>query len=381
MNSLVAISDVKIKKRFRQNPGDLKSLKTDITKQGLLQPIVIDVNHILVAGWRRLLSCKELNWKNISCTVIDPNIDVKSCEISENTERINFTISEIAAIAEYIKKTRIGHRPKKGANLAPFSKGKTRDIVAKLADISPAQAQKIIDLGVAAKNEPEKFKSLLDDIDSKKKSVDTAYQSLQTQTRKPTTAKIPKGQWNVFEFDFPWGYRNENIGRDGGAAANRKYPTMPPKDILEKQVPQFKKIIAKDAVIFMWVTTPLLNEIIQLGILEELGFTYKTMITWHKKIPKWFFGGKALGFWFNVETEHCLVGVKGNVKPFRSNLPNFIETEILPHSQKPDEFRILFEESTKFIPGRKLFEGFARRPRKNWTGYGNQLQKEEHKTV
>jgi N6-adenosine-specific RNA methylase IME4 len=145
---------------------------------------------------------------------------------------------------------------------------------------------------------------------------------------------------------------------------------------LEKYVPQFKKIIADDAVLFMWVTTPLINEIIQLRILEELGFSYKTMISWHKLIPKKIFGGKGMGYWFRGEMEHCMVGIKGNIKPFRCELPNFIEAPLTKDSEKPIQFKELFEESTKNIPNRKFFEGYARRLRMNWTGFGNQFQLE-----
>ena len=121
MKHSISISEVKIKERFRKDIDDLESLKNDIAKQSLLQPIVIDTNKVLVAGLRRLKSCEELGWKNIPCTMIDlKNLDPRSCEISENTERKNFTISEIISIAEYVKKTRIGHRPKKDVKLTPF---------------------------------------------------------------------------------------------------------------------------------------------------------------------------------------------------------------------------------------------------------------------
>ena len=374
MKHSIAISEIKIKERFRKDIDDRKSLTNDIAKQGLLQPILISTDKILVAGFRRLKSCEELGWKNIPYTMIDlKNLDPRSCEISENTERINFRISDIMGITEYVEKTRIGHRPKKGSNLLPFPTGKTSDIVAKLAGISAGQALKIIAISKAVKKAPKKYKSLLDDIDSKKKSINTVHQKLQIETRKPSKVKIPKGQWNVFEFDWPMGYKNQSIGMSGTAGAKIQYEVVPPIEILEIEIPKFKKIIAKNAVVFMWVTVPLLNEVIQLRILETLGFSYKTMISWHKLIPKNIFGGKGLGYWFTGEMEHCIVGVRGEIDPFRCRLPNFIEAPITKHSEKPVQFKELFEEATKNIPHRKMFEGYARRKREGWTGFGNQL--------
>lgn len=297
MNRLITISEIIVNERFRKKVDDIKSLKNDIIEKGLLQHIVIDTNNVLVAGFRRLKACKELGWKKIPCIIIDPTkVDTKLCEISENTERENFAISDIVDIAKYVEKTRIGHRPKKGAKLAPFSTGKTRDIVAQLTGISTGQAGKIIDISKTVKKAPKKYKQLLEDLDSKKKSVNTVHQKLQIQSRKPTIVKIPKGQWNVLEFDFPWGYENQSIGITGTAGAKNQYPTLAPKLILEQEVPKFKKIIAKNSVAFMWVPVPLLYEIVQLQILERLGFTYKTMISWHKLIPKNIFGGRGLGY-------------------------------------------------------------------------------------
>jgi len=378
MSQLVAISQIKKKKRLRKNLDDLKSLKKDIAINGLLQPIVIDTDNVLVAGLRRLKSCQQLNWKNIPCTVIDPNkVDVKSCEISENTERLDFASSDIRSIYKHVEKTRIGHRPKKaeekGSKLPPFPKGKTHEIVSKLVGVSPTQVQKINDIGIAAEENPEKYKSLLEDVDSKKKSVNTAHQILKFDQIEFTDVKIPKGQYNVIEIDFPWAYKDA-AGSKHRAESKLRYKTEPPETILQKRVPEFKKKIVKDAVIFMWVTTPLLNEIIQLKILESLGFQYKTMITWKKIIPKNIFGGNAMGHWFQTVTEHCLVGRRGDIKPFHCNLPNIIESEITKDSEKPIAFKELFEEATKNIPNRQMFEGYARRERKGWTGFGNQLQ-------
>ena len=64
------ISDIKIGKRFRKDMGDLTSLKNSIKELGLLQPIVIDENNNLIAGFRRLQACKELGKIDIDVKII-----------------------------------------------------------------------------------------------------------------------------------------------------------------------------------------------------------------------------------------------------------------------------------------------------------------------
>ena len=46
--------------RIRRDQGNLAALKASISRLGLLNPIVIDEEYRLVAGYRRLLACRAL---------------------------------------------------------------------------------------------------------------------------------------------------------------------------------------------------------------------------------------------------------------------------------------------------------------------------------
>ena len=60
----VRIDDIKVRKRIRKSVGDLSSLMESMRKYGLLQPIVIDSENTLLAGYRRLEAARQLLWKN-----------------------------------------------------------------------------------------------------------------------------------------------------------------------------------------------------------------------------------------------------------------------------------------------------------------------------
>ena len=69
----------------------ITNLSNSINQHGLIQPIVVRTldNHFeIVAGCRRYLACKSLNWKKIPCHIVHLN-DIQTFEISlvENIQR------------------------------------------------------------------------------------------------------------------------------------------------------------------------------------------------------------------------------------------------------------------------------------------------------
>ncbi|WMW25158.1 MT-A70 family methyltransferase [Methanolobus sediminis] len=159
--------------------------------------------------------------------------------------------------------------------------------------------------------------------------------------------------------DPPWSYKDKS-GRDYKHGAAEKYDTMSLEDICNMPI---QDIADKDCALFMWATTPLLPEAFK--VLEAWGFKYKTTIYWRKIMSL------GMGYWFRGQVEVCLVAIKGNVKAFRSQRPNFIETKARKHSQKPDQLYGLIEE-LEISPKIELF---ARERREGWDAWGNELPK------
>ena len=142
-----------------------------------------------------------------------------------------------------------------------------------------------------------------------------------------------------------------------------KYPTMTTLDICAMRVPAIS--CSQGSVLFLWATTPLLPDAFQ--VMQSWGFKYKTTIYWRKIMSL------GMGFWFRGQVEVCLMGIRGDVKAFRCQKPNFIQSKVRAHSQKPEELWNLIEpelDKYKLSPRIELFCRGS--PRTGWDGWGNE---------
>lgn len=172
--------------------------------------------------------------------------------------------------------------------------------------------------------------------------------------------KLPNKKYKLIYVDPPWEYRNKNTGGSNIiSGASAKYPTMSLEEI--KNIP-ISNIAMDDSCIFIWATTPLLPEAIE--VLKSWGYTYKTSIYWNKI-------SLGMGFWFRGQVEICLFGIRGNIKTFRCQHANFIESKTNKHSQKPYEMYTILE-SLNLNPKIELF---ARDKREGWDVFGNETIK------
>ena len=94
---LIAIKDIKIKKRVRRDLGDLENLKDSLRTYGLLNPITLNSRYELIAGERRLTAAMQLGWTTIQANIIDNLTEVEQLEmeIEENNQRKEFTEAEL----------------------------------------------------------------------------------------------------------------------------------------------------------------------------------------------------------------------------------------------------------------------------------------------
>lgn len=191
--------------------------------------------------------------------------------------------------------------------------------------------------------------------------------------------EFPKGKYNVIYVDMPWKYNNKKTGGNHKSGATQKYNTIPTGTLRFELTILINNIAAKDAVIFFWMTSPMEKE--QTTVFDSLDFTPKTKVYWHKtgevfvdkkeKSHYYKEGRLGMGFWVRHQVEFMMMGIKGQVKAFRSARRNLIESPVLAHSEKPAEFRELIDEITSSMGKRKKIELFARSHVKGWKSWGD----------
>lgn len=171
--------------------------------------------------------------------------------------------------------------------------------------------------------------------------------------------------FNIILADPAWSYKDKcHAGQRG---ASYKYDVTDTESICRIPV---SSIAAKDCVLFMWSTMPMLPDALQ--VMEAWGFKYKTVaFVWvksNKKSDTDFFG---MGNWTRANAEACLLGVKGKPKRINASIRQVIRRPILSHSEKPPEVRDRIIQLMGDLPRVELF---ARTKTPGWSVWGNEIE-------
>ncbi len=176
---------------------------------------------------------------------------------------------------------------------------------------------------------------------------------------------LPEDTFDIIYADPPWDYKGQlqHAGpgsRDTGGAV-RHYPTVRLEDL--KRLPVWD-VAAKDCLLFMWATSPHLDQAIDLG--KTWGFSWATIaFVWDKVRVN-------PGFYTLSQYELCLVFKKGKIPTPRGarNVRQSVVAQRKAHSAKPDEVRRRID---RMFPQTKKIELFARQELNGtWTAWGLQ---------
>lgn len=187
----------------------------------------------------------------------------------------------------------------------------------------------------------------------------------------------PAGGFDVIYCDPPWPMAT-NSATKPGRNVRRHYPTMPLADIAAMPV---RDIVARDAVLFMWITGPFLVLGAHIPIMKAWGFTPSASgfvwIKTNKRAPAEAFTERDLfmggGFTTRKNAEFCLIGKRGRSLRGDAGVPEVIIAPVMEHSRKPAEARARIERYVG--PGRQKLELFAREQSPGWTAWGNEVDK------
>lgn len=170
-------------------------------------------------------------------------------------------------------------------------------------------------------------------------------------------APMPKGKYKVFYADPPWKYGDQLTENYG--ATRFHYPNMSIQELCAMPI---EEMATQNAVLFLWVTSPLLEECFP--VIKAWGFKYKASFVWDKVKHN-------MGHYNSVRHEFLLICTRGSCTPEVSKLFDSVQSiERTQHSEKPEQFRKIIDT---LYPSGKRIELFARNEVKGWDHHGNQL--------
>ena len=185
------------------------------------------------------------------------------------------------------------------------------------------------------------------------------------QKIKDSNPSTPDGIYQVIYADPPWSYNDKMNDRGSGGfgvpgGASFHYPTM---SILELCELKIDKLADKNSVLFLWTTSPLLEETFL--VINAWGFNYKTSFVWDKVKHN-------MGHYNSVRHEFLLICTKGSCTPQNIKLFDSVQTieKTNKHSEKPEEFRNIINT---LYPQTKKIELFSRKKVEGWDVWGNQV--------
>lgn len=171
-------------------------------------------------------------------------------------------------------------------------------------------------------------------------------------------------EYSVILADPPWKYDDRSSA--GKRGADYKYSTMSMRDLRQMRV---KALAAEDCALFMWATSPLMPEAIDL--MRAWGFKYKNIaFVWMKTNKK-----SGTPFWGMGNTtrsccEFVLFGLRGKVPRVSAGVHSVVMDPVGKHSAKPDSVRDRIVELYGDVP---RLEIFARSRCEGWDQTGLEI--------
>jgi N6-adenosine-specific RNA methylase IME4/ParB-like chromosome segregation protein Spo0J len=339
------------------------ALRDDIEARDIQDPLHITPKGVVVDGHERLRAARELKFAEVPVLVLEPDEDPVDHMLAAALLRRDLNVAQRAMLALELgvyRERRAEGVTRKRANLrhagvdvagAPH-RGRSRDLAAKIAGVSPRTIQNAIticekapDLHVAARAGRLSIAQALAEIDKRANHA---------EIRK--APPLPNDPVELIYADPPW--QSANPGSRW--SPEHHYPTMPQDEIKRLPVPA-----AEDAVLFLWAVSALLPEAIE--VMRAWGFEYRSNIVWDKL-------SIGLGVWVRHEHELLLIGRRGKYSPPEESLRirSIVRARRGRHSEKPKRFYELIEQ---MYPHADKLELFARgKPRAGWAAWGNETE-------
>lgn len=379
----------------KMTDGEYLTLKASIRAKGFdaQKPIELFEDQIL-DGRHRYLACKEESVipTFVTLTDIDPFDYVRTIHQARrswvNQEQKALVIEELLEKSDAWQATQ--QRIKDEANRKRSEAAKEQHAVSnpRTGEVKPVlvepqleappndpkqskkfAAEKAKQIGVcrSAAERAATIRTARPDLAEKVKAGDMKPGEALRQIKKEQVAhkvgELPQGKYRVFYADPPWSYGDKcDAGGVQSGGAEKHYPSMTISELAALPVADRS---ADDAVLFLWVTSPLLPDGLKLA--TQWGFSYKSAFIWDKVRHN-------MGHYNSVRHELLLICVKGSCTPDVQQLFDSVQSieKTDKHSEKPEEFRNIIDTLYPHGPRIEMFRR-GEAPQ-GWTVWGNEAE-------
>lgn len=318
-------------------------LEESIKSEGCREPIIV-WDDIIVDGHNRYEICQKYN---IPFKVLKKDFqseeDAKEWIILNQLGRRNSSVYDKSILAINLEDVFKEQKPV----------GKTRDKIAKLVGVSGKIIDKVKRIEECAAPE------IKEKLRQGELTINKAHNYIKRKEIRAEKLKVepPKGKYRIIYADPPWSYGDKRDGKTTGAEDH--YPCMSIDELCAMPI---RDLTEKDAVLFLWGTSPLLEDAFK--VVSAWGFKYKTSFVWDKVKHN-------MGHYNSVRHEFLLICTKGSCLPDVTKLHDSVVTiERTKHSSKPEVFRDIIDE---IYPHGNRIELFARESAKEgWDVWGNE---------
>lgn len=352
-----------------------QSLKESIVEKGVLVPVEYDEEGNILDGHHRVKICRELGiteWPRFVRAGLSEEEKLNHARVlnlarrhltKEQREKIwldlrksGMTLQAIADADGAVDVSTI----KRNLDKSAFANAKAEPPVKTIGMDGKAYPTKYKPRTVYLSQETVKKAQALPDkqqqavLSGGMKPMEAAREAKIEEVSK--AVNLPDAKYRIILADPPWSYGNTQPDYHGEQRDH--YPVMSLKDICSLGI---KEITHQDAVLFLWVTSPILAESFE--VIKAWGFEYKASFVWDKIKHN-------MGHYNSVRHEFLLVCTKGSCQPdVRRLFDSVITEERTEHSRKPE---IVYNIIETLYPNGKKIELFARGGRNGWDKFGHQ---------
>ena len=358
------LSDIKIDKEFSSLIPPLSEEERHLLEQSIIDhggardPLVVWSGEpaTLIDGHNRFEICDRLGLPyNVHEMQFDSREDVCDWIDANQLGRRNLTPDSFRLLLgrryNRMKKAQGARGKQKTGHFDPSSGHATADSLAAEHGVTEKTVRRAGKFAEEVEQTPELQQAIIDRVPVK------AVQRERKRTKVQATAKLPTDKYRVLYADPPWSY-NDKLTADYGPVRFH-YQTMTIRELCAMPV---KGICEPDAVLFLWVTSPLLYQ--AEPIIAAWGFKYKTSFVWDKVKHN-------MGHYNSVRHEFLLVCTRGSCVPDNRKLYDSVQSiDRTKHSEKPEGFRSIIDT---LYPHGKRIELFARKQVDGWEAFGDEL--------